>query len=155
MDDNELRTRVGVADLMATYQFLADHGKLAELSQLFLPDAVFTTNTEQFVGPGEVLDFFGRTGVAFSSTGLLPARHHLSSIYIQPRPDGSASTYACFGLVGSRGLDHWGTYRDEVVTTPDGWRFARRKVKIEGHVADSPVIALLGLQAAAMPTVTP
>jgi hypothetical protein len=154
MDDSELRTRVGVADLMATYQFLADHGKLPELSQLFLPDAVFITNTEQFIGPAAVLEFFGRTGAAFSSTGLLPARHHLSSIYMEPRQDGSARTYACFGLVGSRGLDHWGTYRDEVVATPDGWRFARRKVKIEGHVLDSPVVDLLGLTTAAGPSAT-
>jgi SnoaL-like domain len=145
VDDSELRIRVGVADLMSTYQFLADHGKLTDLSQLFLPDATYTTNTEQFNGPAAVLEFFKRTGDAFSSTGLLPARHHLSSIYIEPRQDGSARTYACFGLVGSRGLDHWGTYRDEVVATSDGWRLARRKVKIEGHVPDSPVVALLGL----------
>jgi hypothetical protein len=145
VDDGELRTRVGVADLMATYQFLADHGKLRELSQLFLPDAAYITDTEQFVGPAAVLEFFSRTGDAFSSTGLLPARHHLSSIYIEPRQNGGAKTYACFGLVGSRGLDHWGAYRDEVVATNDGWRFAQRKVKIEGHVPNSPVVALLGL----------
>lgn len=154
MDNDEVRTRVGVADLMASYQFLGDNGRLAELSQLFLPDAVFTTNSEQFIGPADILEFFGRTGVAFAGSGILPARHHLSSIHVQPRPDGSASTYACFGLVGSRGLDHWGTYRDEVVATPDGWRFARRKVKIEGYVADSPVVALLGLPAVAGSTVT-
>jgi SnoaL-like domain len=145
MDEAELRTRVGVADLMATYQYLADSGKTRELSQLFLPDAVFITNTEELVGPAAIFDFFQRTGLAFTSAGLLPARHHLSSIYVQPRSDGSAATYACFQLVGSSGLDHWGTYRDEVVATNDGWRFARRKVKVEGHIPDSPVADLLGL----------
>ena len=58
-------------------------------------------------------------------------------------------TYACFQLVGSAGLDHWGTYRDEVVSTDDGWRFARRKVKVEGHVPGSPVVGLLGFAATA------
>jgi hypothetical protein len=147
MDETELRTRVGVADLMATYQFLADSGKTQELSQLFLPDAVFVTNTDEFVGPSAILEFFRSTGTAFASTGFLPARHHLSSVYVQPRPDASAATYACFQLVGCAGLDHWGTYRDEVVSTSEGWRFARRRVKVEGHVPDSPVVDLLGLSA--------
>jgi hypothetical protein len=145
MNDIELRTRVGAADLLATYQFLADSGKTQELSELFLPDAVFKTNNEELVGPAAILDFFSRTADAFVSADFFPARHHLSSVYIDPRPDGSAATYACFQFIGSEGLDHWGTYRDEVVETDDGWRFARRKVKVEGHVPGSPVIALLGL----------
>jgi len=147
MDDIELRAHVGAADLLAKYQFLADSGRTRELSQLFLPEAVFITNTEELVGPAAIFDFFSRTAASFTSAGFLPARHHLSSVYVEPRPDGGASTYACFQLVGSAGLDHWGTYRDESVSTDDGWRFARRKVKVEGHVPDSPVVGLLGLSA--------
>lgn len=67
------------------------------------------------------------------SPDFLPARHHLSSLHVEPHPTGSVLTYACFQLVGSRGLDHWGTYRDRVVQTADGWSFAERKVKIEGQ----------------------
>jgi hypothetical protein len=148
MDDIELRTRVGAADLLATYQFLADSGKTRELSELFVADAVYKTSTEELVGRKAIFDFFRRTADAFASAGFFPARHHLSSVYIEPRPDGSAATYACFQLVGSGGLDHWGTYRDEVVSTEDGWRFARRKVKVEGHIPGSPVVRLLGLPAA-------
>jgi SnoaL-like domain len=145
MDDNELRTRVGAADLLATYQYLADSGETFELSRLFLPEGVLATNTEELVGPDAIFDFFRRTARAFTKADFFPARHHLSSVYVNPRGDGSAATYACFQFVGSRGLDHWGTYRDEVVKAHDGWRFARRKVKVEGYVHDSPVIALLGL----------
>jgi hypothetical protein len=147
MDEIELRTRIGVADLMATYQFLADSGKTQELSQLFLPDAVFVVNGDEFVGRTAILDFFHSTAKAFTSAGILPARHHLSSVYVQPGPDGSAATYACFQLVGCAGLDHWGTYRDEIVATDTRWRFAGRKAKIEGHVPNSPVVGLLGLPA--------
>lgn len=147
MDDIELRTRVGVGDLLATYQFLADHGKLSELSALFLPDAVYVTNTEELVGRDEIAGFFRRTAEAFLSTDFLPARHYLSSVYIEPRPDGSAATYACFQFVGTAGLDHWGTYRDQVVRTDDGFRFARRKATVEGHVPGSPAVAVLGLAA--------
>lgn len=148
MDDIELRTRVGVGDLLATYQFLADHGKTRELSGLFVPDAVFTTNTGELVGREAIFGLFRRSADAFVSAEFLPARHHLSSVYIDPRADGSAATYACFQLVGRRGLDHWGTYRDEIVRANDRWQFARRKVRVEGHVADSPVAGLLGLPTA-------
>ncbi|WP_231967493.1 hypothetical protein [Mycobacterium sp. E136] len=63
-----------------------------------------------------------------------------------PESDHAASTYACFQLVGRHGLDHWGTYRDTVIHTPDGWRFTSRKAKVEGHVAGSPTVGLLGLE---------
>lgn len=145
MDDAELRTRVGVAHLMATYQFLADSGKVGQLAALFAPEAVFETNTARFVGPDGVLGFFADCKAGFIAADFRPARHHLSSIYVDPRPDGSASTYACFQFIGSRGLDHWGTYRDEVAPVGDGWHFTRRHVVVEGYVADSPVPVMLGL----------
>jgi len=147
MDDGELRTRVGVADLLATYQLLADSGKIRQLSELFAPGAVFENNTGSFVGPSGVLQFFLDTKDSFLGAGFLPARHHLSSIHVAPRPDGSASTYSCFQFIGTRGLDHWGTYRDEVVEVDGSWRFARRAAIVEGCAPDSPVIDLLGLAA--------
>jgi SnoaL-like domain len=146
MDDDELRTRIGVGDLLATYQFLADSGRTRELSDLFLPDAVFKNNTEELLGREAILDFFHRTGSAFVSAGLVPGRHHLSSIYVRPGVDGAATTYSCFQFIGPSGLDHWGTYRDEVVCTERGWRFATRKAKVEGHTRESPVVGLLNLQ---------
>ncbi|OBK66262.1 polyketide cyclase [Mycobacterium colombiense] len=145
MDSAELRIRVGVAHLMATYQFLADSGKIRQLAALFAADAVFETNNTRYVGPDGILGFFAATKDSFLRADFLPARHYLSSIYVDARTDGSASTYACFQFVGSRGLDHWGTYRDEVVPVGDGWRFVRRQATVEGCVPESPVRALLGL----------
>jgi SnoaL-like protein len=145
MDEAELRTRVGVAHLMATYQFLADAGKIRQLAALFAPDAIFETNTARMIGPEGVLGFFADTKGSFLAAGFLPARHYLSSIYVEPRPDGSASTHACFQFVGTRGLDHWGTYRDEVAPKDGGWHFTRRRVIVEGYVPQSPVPAMLGL----------
>ena len=70
---------------------------------------------EKFTGPDEILGLFTRTSGQFADADFLPARHHLSSIYVEPLPDGSAKTYACFQFIGTRGLDHWGTYRDVAV----------------------------------------
>ncbi len=147
MNESEVAIRLGVADLMARYQRLADSGRLEELSELFTEESVLQTNTQRHLGRRQVLQFFRDTADAWAGSQCLPARHHLSSILVEPGPDGTASTYACFQWVGTRGLDHWGTYRDKVVLFDGQWRFAVRKVFVEGHVADSPAVALLGLSA--------
>jgi hypothetical protein len=88
-----------------------------------------TIGDERWVGPDGVLELFRRASAQFADADFLPARHHLSSIYAEPMPDGSAKTYACFQFIGLRGLDHRGTYRDVAVPvqngTDDGWRFAQ------------------------------
>ena len=131
--------RVGVTHLLTTYQYLADTGKVDRLAQLFAPDGVLEIGAEQFTGPDQVLGLFTRTSGQFVDADFLPARHHLSSIYVEPQPDGSAKTYACFQFIGTRGLDHWGTYRDVAVRTQagDGWRFAHRRVITEGFAPGS------------------
>jgi SnoaL-like domain len=139
--------RVGVTNLLNTYQYLADTGKVDRLARLFAPDGVLElgsgTGSETFTGPTEVLGLFRRAGGQFVDADFLPARHHLSSIYVEPQPDGSAKTYACFQFIGNRGLDHWGTYRDVVVPNGDGnpdgdgWRFAHRRVVTEGFAPGS------------------
>jgi hypothetical protein len=144
-----MRTRIGVADLMATYQFLVDAGKIRQAAALFAADGVFESELGEFVGPEGVLEFFSRTKDGFIAADFMPARHHLSSIRVEPRPDGTAVTYACFQFIGARGLDHWGTYRDVVVEQADGrWLFARRRATVEGYVAGSPVPGILGLELA-------
>jgi len=135
--------RVGVTNLMTTYQYLADTGKVERLAQLFAPDGVLEIGAEKFTGPDEVLGLITRTSGQFVDADFLPARHHLSSIYVEPLPDGSAKTYACFQFIGTRGLDHWGTYRDVAVPSNDGnadrdgWRFKHRRVITEGFAPAS------------------
>jgi hypothetical protein len=107
--------------------FLAVAGKIRQLSDLYGPDAVFETNNARFVGPDGVFGFFTQTKDVLLGTDFLPARHHLSSVYLDPRPDVGASTYACFQFVAAHGLDNWGTHRDEVVPIDESWRFTRRR----------------------------
>lgn len=140
--DAELRA--GVTDLLTTYQYLADTGRVERLAQLFAPDGVLEIGSKTFTGPDEVLGLMTRTGGDFTDADFLPARHHLSSIHVEPQPDGSAKTYACFQFIGTRGLDHWGTYRDVVVRSGDGWRFKRRRVITEGFAPGSRLAPLPG-----------
>ena len=135
MTEDEIR--VGVTHLLTSYQYLADTGKVERLAQLFAPDGVLEIGDERWVGPEAVLGMFRDTAGRFAEADFLPARHHLSSIYVEPQPDGSAKTYACFQFIGTRGLDHWGTYRDKAVPGPDGWLFALRRVVTEGFAPGS------------------
>jgi SnoaL-like domain len=135
--DEALAVRVGVTHLMTSYQYLGDTGKVERLAQLFAPDGVMELLGETFTGPDEILGLFTRTSGQFVEADFLPARHHLSSIYVEPLPDGSAKTYACFQFIGTRGLDHWGTYRDIAILDEDGWRFKHRRVIVEGFAPGS------------------
>jgi hypothetical protein len=150
MDLTEISTRLGVADLLARYQRLADSGKLDELVALFAPAAVFENNTNRFTGSGEIAEFFRATGHSFVDAGIMPGRHHLATILVDPGPEpGTATTYATFVWIGRYGPDHWGTYRDEVAEIDGRWRFRRRRAIIDGQAASSPVPELLGLPATA------
>ena len=138
-----VEVRVGVTALLNAYQYLGDTGRVDRLAQLFAPDGVLELSDETFTGPTEVLGLFTRTSGQFVDADFLPARHHLSSIHVEPLTDGTAKTYACFQFIGTRGLDHWGTYRDIVVPSTDGntdgagWRFRRRRVITEGFAPGS------------------
>ncbi|MBJ7337812.1 nuclear transport factor 2 family protein [Mycolicibacterium sp.] len=135
--DHEVQ--VGVTHLLTSYQYLGDTGKIERLAQLFAPDGVLELDGVPHVGVDAVLAFFRDTAGRFAAADFLPARHHLSSIYVEAQPDGSAKSYACFQFIGIHGLDHWGTYRDVAVPTEDGtgWRFAHRRVITEGFAPDS------------------
>ena len=137
MNDEELRLRVGVSDLLTTYQYLADTGRVEQVAALFAPDGVLQIGGDRYTGPDAILRMLQDTGRRFADADFLPARHHLSSIHIEPLPDGTASSHACFQFIGTRGLDHWGTYRDVVVPGPDGWRFGHRRVVTEGFAPGS------------------
>jgi hypothetical protein len=145
VDATELETRIAVSHLMARYQFLADSGKVGKLSELFAADGVFETNNGSYAGPEGVLGFFASVKGAFIAAGFTPARHYLSSIYVDPDSARTATTYACFQFVGARGLDHWGTYRDDVALDDGVWRFTRRRAIVEGCVPGSPVEKLLDI----------
>jgi hypothetical protein len=145
MSSDGFRIRVGVTDLLTNYQYLADTGKVERLAQLFAPDGVLEIGGDTYVGVDGVLGLFRSTSERFTDPDFLPARHHLSSIYVEPLPDGSAKAYSCFQFIGTRGLDHWGTYRDVATQTDDGWRFEHRRVITEGfapgsHLAPPPAM---------------
>ena len=64
-------------------------------------------------------------------------RHHVTSHRIDVTARDAATGAAYFLVVSDRGPDHWGRYRDRYVTADGAWRFAARRVRVDGWAPDS------------------
>ncbi len=49
------------------------------------------------------------------------------------RASANTSVYAWHELADGSNPQLWGAYRDVVVRTPDGWRFASRQLRVAGQ----------------------
>lgn len=147
----ELAAREAIRDLVARYNALGDAGRIDELVALFADDAVLE------VEPGGVHRGSGALRALFAGAarpdpeagtgGDPPERdpgvearriaHHTSGLVIDLEGADRARGRAVFLVLAARGLDHWGRYRDEYLREGgDGgrWRFARRRVVVDGAV---------------------
>lgn len=126
-----------VLNLLADYCWYVDRRDVDAVVALFVPDAVFDLGFgrvhrghEELRGMYERLD-------AYTATS-----HHCTT----PRVDLDGDTgsvrsamYAFHRRPDGSQLHLWGAYLDEVVRTPDGWRYARRALRAsaeEGAVAE-------------------
>mgnify|MGYP001583640850 CR=1 FL=1 len=139
MELSELVAREQIRDTVARYTHCADKGRFEELSLLFLPDAVLDIGEGRVLhGRDAILSFLGgqRTDLQ-TQTGAGLVRHHVANLRIDVESPDRARGVAYFFVVTDRGPDHWGQYRDVYARSGDRWLFAERRVKLEGHGADS------------------
>ena len=125
--------RDAIRDLLARYTYNGDRGRVAALAACFADDGVL-----EF--PGARAE--GREAIvaALTSGERNPARtfvrHHITNPLIDLDGDtGSARSY--FNVYSDNGPDHSGTYGDRLVRTPEGWRFAHRRVRVDWQAAGS------------------
>jgi hypothetical protein len=139
--------RLDVERLLAAYTAYGDAGRIEEFAALFAEDGVLELQGERrMTGPAEVGAFARETGRRLSAVpGLLPGGHHVSSRLIEPTGPDQATSSSVFLFVGTSGVDHWGTYRDRLVRTSAGWRFAHRSVRVTGYAPGSPTPQVTGL----------
>ena len=58
MDTSELAAREGIRELIARYTHLGDGGRIAELVELFAPDAQLDGHGQPYIGHEEISGFF-------------------------------------------------------------------------------------------------
>ena len=105
-----------ILQLAYRYNLAIDRGDAAGWADTFTPDGVFDVAGQLRSGRDELIAF------ASSVHGL---RHTLANPAINVTGD-TAAMRAYFVVYQGAAVLGTGTYEDQLVRTPDGWRFAKR-----------------------------
>jgi ketosteroid isomerase-like protein len=138
-----LEDREAIWRLFLEYKRHLDQRDFHAYASLFTEDAVWGGNLGKAVGPAEIEALLVRTMEVYPSD--LERTYHLVMNEAIDVDGDTASARSSWGYV-TRGpndepvLEMLGRYRDDLVRTPDGWRFARRIA-----YSDVPYISLEGI----------
>ena len=130
---SRLQDRSEIADLVHRYSYFVDRHRYDELAELFTEDCVVD------YGPGLSPAVHGRTafrGLFGIGRGFDATSHHNANVLVTFQNDDraavSTSVYAWHRRADGSTPRVWGSYDDVVVRTPDGWRFAERRLRVAG-----------------------
>jgi uncharacterized protein (TIGR02246 family) len=140
MQDWEIGARIAIADLVVRYNSNGDTGRFDNVMELFAPDAVMEGNGKPRHGRDEIRTIFTGAADGFAGkTGTAPrhVRHTTGTLQIDLIDETSATGRCYFQVLTQIGLDHWGRYVDSYRVIDGKWRFASRKVSIDGQSPNS------------------
>ena len=133
----ELCARESIRDLVARYNANGDSGRFGPMLELFAEEAVMEVPDETHRGRAAIRAMFEaaarKTGEGESSRAAF-IRHFTATHQIDVESETQARGRCYYAVFTDRGLDHWGRYVDRYVRGPEGWRFARRRVTVDGRV---------------------
>ena len=135
MEHWELAAREAIRDLAARYNANGDTGRFAQVVELFAPDAVMDVGD----GRDEILTIFtdGRDRARANGGERWHVRHMMATHQIDVEDESHAKGYSYYQVLTAIGLDHWGRYIDEYRVVESRWRFARRRVTLDGSAEKS------------------
>lgn len=141
MQHSDVVAREAIRDLVARYNANGDSGRLPQVMELFVDDAVMEIDLgtggapERHDGLAAIEDVFkGAVGGDVAPTHV---RHFTATLQIDLVDDSTATSRCYYQVLTQVGLDHWGRYVDRCVRTDAGWRFAERRVTVDGYAPDS------------------
>jgi hypothetical protein len=124
-----------IRDLLARYTYNGDRGRVAELAACFAEDGLIEFPGNNATGPAAIEQALSG-GIGTRNPVLTFVRHHITNPLIDV--DGIRATARSYFTVHTDiGPDHSGTYNDQLVRTPHGWRFAHRLVRVDWQSPDS------------------
>jgi hypothetical protein len=134
MEQWEVTARESIRDLVARYNANGDTGRFAQVMELFAPDAVMDISEGRvYSGHDEILTIFTGTQDRTSSKEPIYLRHLTATHQIDIIDESKATGRCYYQVLTSVGLDHWGRYVDEYRVVDGQWRFARRRVTVDGR----------------------
>ena len=125
--DELARHRDAIRDLLARYTYNGDRGRLADLAACFAADGVLEYPGASPTGPKAIA---ASLSSGTRNPDLKFVRHHITNPMIDLDGD-TATARSYFTVHSNNGPDHSGTYDDRLLLTSQGWRFARRRVRID------------------------
>ena len=134
----QLTAREEIRDLVTRYNSNGDSGRFAHVIELFAGDAVMELRDRLYTGHAEIITIFTGAQQQIRS-GESPAyvRHYTATHQIDLIDHDTATGRLYYAVVSPIGLDHWGRYIDDYRCVDGQWRFARRRVTVDGQAADS------------------
>jgi uncharacterized protein (TIGR02246 family) len=135
----ELIAREEIREVVAAYAHHADSGRFDEMVALFADDGVLETpDGQEHHGREAIRAFVTGTQTQLAAATISPLiRHHVANLRIAMSGPDDATGAAYFFVVTQRGPDHWGRYRDRYVRRDGRWRFAHRRVRLDGWTPNS------------------
>ena len=131
---NELLDREAIRNLIISFNALGDRGRVAEMVQVFAPDATLKAVGETAVGRAAI-------ATLLQANPLLPehqvTRHHIGTQTVETNGD-EAVARSYFSVLTNIGLDHHGVYIDHFQRQPNGaWLIIEREVRLDWQAPNS------------------
>lgn len=134
MEPWELRARESIRDLVARYNAQGDAGRLDAMLELFCEDAVLEVEGRARRGRAAIRQLFAQAAEETAAGRARYLRHFVSTHQVDLDGPLRAQGRCYFQTLTERGLDHWGRYLDAYHCDQGVWRFAERRVLLEGLV---------------------
>jgi len=129
----ELAAREAIRDLVARYNGCGDAGDFDAMLALFEPDAVIEVDDTPYAGTDAIRALFEAAAGSTRRRAGGFVRHFTATHRIDVASEDAATGRCYFQVLTEAGLDHWGRYTDAYRRRDGRWRFARRRVRVEGR----------------------
>lgn len=130
-----LSAREQIRDLVARYNANGDTGRFEQVMELFAPDAVMEVPGGRIeAGHEGILGIFtGAQDRGRAADTSFYLRHMTATHQIDILDEATAAGRCYYQVLTTVGLDHWGRYIDRYRVVEGRWRFAHRRVTIDGQ----------------------
>lgn len=122
-----LADRLDIHELLARHGHLVDDGELERMPEVFTDDVVYDVSD---AGGGVLRGCAAIREAALALGGGNPVAHHVTNVVVTEDPSGLVRARSKGIGVRADGSTGSAVYEDELRREPDGWRIARRTVRI-------------------------
>jgi hypothetical protein len=139
METWEVEARVAITDLVARYNAAGDSARFDRVMELFTDDAVMVIDGTTHAGHDAIRGIFTSAKTRVNSGRSRPAhvRHFTATHQVDFTSETKATGLCYFQVLTPVGLDHWGRYVDDYDRVDGRWRFASRRVDVDGYAKRS------------------